>query len=361
MASTGTGTDTTKLFSYHSHSGQFCNHAKGTLEQVVQSAIHRRFTSLGLSEHMPRYKPEQLYPEEAHLTTEDLQLLFDEYLLEAARLQQKYKDQIDLFIGFETEYFDTQSISLINALRQPYRPRFCASNVGAGNTEKNNNNNNNAAPLPTIQYIVGSLHHLRGIPIDFSKELYLKALDQVGNGSWETLFQIYFDEQYQLLQGTQPEVIGHFDLIRLFFDAIDHHLAEDSQVRGDLSSQLWDLVKRNVAAVVEYGGLFELNSRSWKKGMLDAYPSRDIISAIKSAGGRFTLSDDSHGPDDIGMFYDSKLKDYLHRMDITEVYYLEAKESSSTSKSSDASSTESFRHVVAKPVLVKDLRFQQCE
>lgn len=52
------------MFSFHSHSGQFCMHAKGTLEQVVQSAIDRRFTTYGLSEHMPRYNPDQLYPEE---------------------------------------------------------------------------------------------------------------------------------------------------------------------------------------------------------------------------------------------------------------------------------------------------------
>ncbi|KAF9351235.1 histidinolphosphatase, partial [Mortierella sp. AD094] len=61
------------MFSFHSHSGQFCMHAKGTLEQVVQSAIQRRFTTYGLSEHMPRYKAEQLYPEESHLTTRDLE------------------------------------------------------------------------------------------------------------------------------------------------------------------------------------------------------------------------------------------------------------------------------------------------
>jgi histidinol-phosphatase (PHP family) len=42
-------------------------HAKGTLEQVVQSAIDRRFTIYGLSEHMPRYNPDQLYPEEVPL------------------------------------------------------------------------------------------------------------------------------------------------------------------------------------------------------------------------------------------------------------------------------------------------------
>ncbi|KAF9337581.1 histidinolphosphatase [Podila minutissima] len=306
--------DNTKLFSYHSHSGQFCNHAKGTLEQVVQAAIDRRFTSLGLSEHMPRYKPDQLYPEEAHLTIDDLQLLFDNYVTEAARLQEKYKDQIEIVIGFETEYFGHESITYIQNLRQPHRKRFTPTGAASGHDD---------TPFPTIQYIVGSLHHLRGIPIDFSKELYLKAFEDVGKGSWQTLFEVYFDEQFQLIRGVQPEVIGHFDLIRLFFDAIQQQVG-DSQVRGELSGKLWELVQRNI----------------------------DVV-AIKAAGGRFTLSDDSHGPDDIGMFYDPKLKDYLERMGIDEVYYLVARDSPQP-----PSGSESFKHVQAKSVLAKNLRFR---
>ncbi|KAF9428960.1 histidinolphosphatase [Podila epigama] len=341
--------DGTKLFSYHTHSGQFCNHAKGTLEQLVQSAIARRFTSIGLSEHMPRYEPEQLYPEEAHLTVNDLKSLFDNYLIEAARLREKYRDQIDIIIGFETEYLGPDSIHYIQALRKPHRSRFTVTSTDDDKCLEKDE----TETLPTVQYIVGSIHHLSGIPIDFSRELYLKAFEVVGKGSWHTLFEVYFDEQFQLIQGVQPEVVGHFDLIRLFFDSIQQQQHEDDTVRGELSDHLWKLVRRNVDAVVAYGGLFELNSRSWKKGMLDAYPSRDIITVIKAAGGRFTLSDDSHGPEDIGMFYDPKLKDYLERMGIDSVYYLAPQDH--TTRHDGAS--ESFQHVVAKPVLVKDLRF----
>lgn len=50
--------------SHHSHSGQFCLHAKGTLEQVVAEAIKQGFTTFGLSEHVPRYRTCDLYPEE---------------------------------------------------------------------------------------------------------------------------------------------------------------------------------------------------------------------------------------------------------------------------------------------------------
>lgn len=51
-------------YSHHSHSGQFCKHASGTLEQVVVEAIRQKFEVYGLTEHVPRYRLEDRYPEE---------------------------------------------------------------------------------------------------------------------------------------------------------------------------------------------------------------------------------------------------------------------------------------------------------
>lgn len=50
--------------SHHSHSGQFCKHASGTLEDVVLEAIRQGFEMYGLTEHVPRYRVADLYPEE---------------------------------------------------------------------------------------------------------------------------------------------------------------------------------------------------------------------------------------------------------------------------------------------------------
>lgn len=52
-------------FTMHSHSGQFCpGHAKDDLEDIVKHAVSLGFNTMGLTEHMPRYKLEDLYPEE---------------------------------------------------------------------------------------------------------------------------------------------------------------------------------------------------------------------------------------------------------------------------------------------------------
>lgn len=51
-------------FSHHSHSGEFCHHAKDELEDIILTAIQKRMRVISLTEHMPRDRPEDLYPEE---------------------------------------------------------------------------------------------------------------------------------------------------------------------------------------------------------------------------------------------------------------------------------------------------------
>jgi histidinol-phosphatase (PHP family) len=105
--------------------------------------------------------------------------------------------------------------------------------------------------------------------------LYEKALAQA-EGSLENLYKRYFDEQYLMLQAVRPEVVGHFDLIRIF--------ANQSVADGTLLlPEVWKRVVRNLEYVIAYGGLFEINSRSWKKGLRDAYPQRDIIQVTEQA------------------------------------------------------------------------------
>ncbi len=52
-------------FTMHSHSGQFCpGHAKDQLEDIIKHAISIGYTTMGLTEHMPRTDLQDLYPEE---------------------------------------------------------------------------------------------------------------------------------------------------------------------------------------------------------------------------------------------------------------------------------------------------------
>ncbi|KAI8067862.1 polymerase/histidinol phosphatase-like protein [Gongronella butleri] len=272
-------------YSFHSHSGQYCHHGYGQLEHVVQQAIERKFKIYGLSEHMPRFDLAHLYPEEldANCTPDSLQQLFDAYVTEARRLQAKYKDQIELVVGSELEFIDPSYAEGIAALRAKYQ----------------------------LDFVVGSLHHVGRIPIDFSKEEYARALDVVGGGSLVSLFEAYFDEQFAMLHTVKPTVVGHFDLIRIFAD-------QDDAAAALAHPSVMQKIDRNIDAVIAFGGLFEINSRAWKKGLVDAYPCKDII---HQKGGRLTLSDDCHGPQDVGLYY-NKLHDYLQAVDLSSIWYI---------------------------------------
>jgi HisJ family histidinol phosphate phosphatase len=71
------------------------------------------------------------------------------------------------------------------------------------------------------------------------------------------------------LNQTRPLVVGHFDLIRLFSDEPDRDLMGIEGVR--------ELMVRNLKAVVEIGGLLEVNTSALRKGMREPYPGRSII------------------------------------------------------------------------------------
>ncbi|CAO3612978.1 unnamed protein product [Cunninghamella blakesleeana] len=277
-------------YSYHSHSGQFCHHGYGELEQVIQQAIKKGFKIYGLTEHMPRYENKELYPEEieAQCTPKSLMVTFENYIKEAKRLREKYKQQIQIIIGSELEFIHQEYQQYILDLRKKWEN--------------------------DLDYVIGSLHHTGGIPIDFSPELYQQALTTLAQDNIVVLFEKYFDEQWVMLQSVQPQVIGHFDLIRIF-------ATKNQSLEAFQSPTVWQRMERNIDYIIQYGGLFELNSRAWKKGLDDAYPQRDIIKMILEKGGKLTLSDDCHGPNDVGMHYDILYK-YLKELNIQTIYYL---------------------------------------
>ncbi|KAH9921936.1 histidinol-phosphatase [Epithele typhae] len=281
--------------SHHSHSGQFCKHAVGTLEDVILQAIAQGFVVYGLTEHVPRYRADDLYPEESDLTLDALAGQFEAFLTEAHRLKAKYADKINLLVGLETESITELDLSGLASLL-------------AQHTDQ-------------IEYIVGSVHHVAGIPIDFDQPTFASALTSFAPdpsspaepATTSAFLCAYLDAQHDLLRRFHPEVVGHLDLCRLYTPVLRF---------ADFPAAL-ERVRRNVAFAVSYGALFELNAAAFRKGWDAAYPAPDVVEIVLGAGGRFTLSDDSHGPHAVGLNY-HKLLEYARREGIGELWTLEA-------------------------------------
>jgi histidinol-phosphatase (PHP family) len=232
-------------FSHHSHSGQFCGHAVSTLEAVVLAAIATGMTTFCLTEHMPRQIVD-FYPEETSSHTEaSLSKLYDDFYLEARRLQTAYASQIQLFVGFEGEWIRPESLELCERI-----------------LEKHN-----------VDLFVGSVHHVYTVPIDFDDAMYRQARE-MGDGSDERIFADYFNAQFEMLKALKPPVVAHFDLIRLKSD--------DPERSFRLWPQVWEKIERNLKFIAMYGGVLELNSSSLRKGMSEPYPQVEICKVSSS-------------------------------------------------------------------------------
>ncbi|CZT18344.1 related to histidinol-phosphatase [Ramularia collo-cygni] len=272
-------------FSHHSHSGQFCGHATSTLEQVVQHAIAKRMTTFCLTEHIPREEID-FYPEESSFhTQETLTQLFDDFYHEARRLQKLYANQIQLLVGFESEWIRPSSLNIIQDILKKY----------------------------PVDLFVGSVHHVHTIPIDYDTPLYHSARTIAG-GTDEQIYADYFDSQYEMLQALKPPVVGHFDLIRLKGDEPDRSFRTWPKI--------WGKIERNLKFVASYGGVLELNTSSLRKGMSEAYPQSEICIEFKDMGGRFTLSDDSHGIEHVALNYKRAWENNVLRAGLPELVCL---------------------------------------
>ena len=150
-----------KVSVHGGHSGQFCTHAKDSLEEIIQAYIAQGFLWVGITEHMPPVADDIRYPDEAEANQSAADLLqrFEDYFQTCRSLQQKYADQIEILAAFETETYEG-STAFVEKLVEKIRP----------------------------DYLVGSVHHVRSIGIDFDQANYQRAIEACGG-----IEQLYCD------------------------------------------------------------------------------------------------------------------------------------------------------------------------
>lgn len=86
-------------YNYHTHTHR-CHHATGEMEEYIVRAMENGIKYMGFSDHIP-YICSDGY--EALYRINSLEVR--EYIAEARHLKEKYKDKIDVKIGFEMEYY----------------------------------------------------------------------------------------------------------------------------------------------------------------------------------------------------------------------------------------------------------------
>ena len=244
------------------HSGQFCNHASDTLEEIIRAYIDKGYPWVGITEHMPPVSDAFVYPEEKHagLDADTLKQRFDDYIASCRDLQARYARSIRIFVGFETEDY-SGSLDYAQTLIERHAP----------------------------DYIVGSVHHVKDIPFDYSRRCYVDAADRCGG--IDALYSAYFDQQYEMIRTLRPRVVGHLDIIRIY----------DPEYRSRLRKPvIWKKIVRNLELVRQLGLILDFNLRPLSRGENEPYLCTPILQKAGEMGIDIVPGDDSHGVDSIG-------------------------------------------------------------
>jgi len=259
------------LVSIHGgHSGEFCSHGKDTLEEIIKAYIKKGFSWVGITEHMPFPYDELLYPEEKETGFDVQETLqrFAGYISKCRKLQKKYSSAIKIYVGFETEMFNGFE-SFTKKLIQKYQP----------------------------DYIVGSIHHVKDMCFNESKQGYYDTVQAVGG--LEALYCEYFDQQYEMIKVFKPEVVGHFDIIRIFDPNYQTQLKKpDMQKR----------IRRNLRLIKKLDLIIDYNLRALYAGVSEPYPSRPILLQALDLGIAVVPGDDSHSVETVGLYVKEEIK-----------------------------------------------------
>lgn len=252
-----------QLISYHGcHSGQFCNHAEDTLEDMVKIYVQKKFHAIGITDHMPPPDDSMRYPDEieAGLSAGFLKERFARYCNEVGRLKKKYAADIIIYLAFETESY-TGYKEQVARLIDEFKP----------------------------DYIVGSVHHVDDLCFDYSREAYQRIAN--GFGSIDTLYHRYFDIQFDMIQSLEPSVVGHFDIVRIYDD--DY---KDRMLKPDIRTK----ILRNLSLIKDLDLIMDLNLRALNKGADEPYITRSILETARRLDIKLAPGEDSHCIKDIG-------------------------------------------------------------
>ena len=86
-------------YNFHTHTYR-CHHATGTPEKYVKRAVENGIKNMGFSEHIPFIFPDGF---ESSYRMPYCEVM--SYRADVMALKEKYKDKINIFYGFEMEYY----------------------------------------------------------------------------------------------------------------------------------------------------------------------------------------------------------------------------------------------------------------
>jgi histidinol-phosphatase (PHP family) len=138
-----------------------------------------------------------------------------------------------------------------------------------------------------LDYRIGSVHYLGEKTVDLGLDFYEgKSID--------ILYESYFEHVAAAVSSGLFDIIGHFDLIRIF---------------GFKPSSNPEPYYRNMAKIMkENDVVFELNTNGRNKPIADFYPDRRFLHILSKEKVPVCVNSDAHIPSRVGQYFDEAYK-----------------------------------------------------
>lgn len=241
------------LTDLHVHSN-YCD-GKNSPEELVLSAIDKGLKKLGILVHS--YVE---FDKECGISPDREA----EFILTVNELKEKFKGKIEILCGVEQDLYSTADTS-------------------------------------RYDYVIGSMHYFKSngkyFAIDQSEKIFCETVKELFNGDYYSAIEEYFLRLSEVVEKTNADIIGHLDLITKYNEGNKYF--DTSNIRYVTA------YKKAVDILVKHGKPFELNTGGIFRGYKSTpYPSPEIVEYVKSRGGKFILSSDSHNENSLAFQFD---------------------------------------------------------
>ena len=235
------------MIDYHLHT-LFCNHASGSMERFIQSAIGSGLEEICFLDHLTMQKAKP------RLSMTPLEISCYFHAIQV--LKQKYRNKISIKAGLEMD-FNPVYIDFFQDIIETF----------------------------AFDVIAASLHFPGGLDIVSHRSAWRhreKDIDEV--------YELYFDHLKKMLDYQYFDVICHIDLIKKF---------------GQKPSRSFEKQFDEILSVINDNDItLEVNTSGYDHPAGDIYPSLEILKKCHELGIRITLGSDAHHPADVGSHYE---------------------------------------------------------
>ncbi len=230
----------------HNHT-KLCNHAEGEIDEYIEKAIECGIKYFGFSEHAP------MNFDQKYRIGFDQMKEYEEAVLSA---KKKYKEKIEIFLGYEVDYLEGyMDKRVLNA---------------------------------DVDYLIGSVHFIEEWGFDNPE-----FIGNYKNQDIDEIWKKYFNAIEEMANSRLFDIVGHMDLIKIF----------KYMPKKDINK----IAKNALLAIKEADMSIEINVAGFRKPIGEAYPSLSLLKEAKKLDIPITFASDAHKPEQVGLFSDETI------------------------------------------------------